>query len=274
LRSLFRYKEKNSATCKPKIESRNLQAKKLKPAGNDSALQDGNSASGQRLRLVAIIVALIVVIAAARLLPIQSYLLEIVEWIRGAGTTGAIVYVLVYIAACVLFLPGSILTLGGGFAYGVLIGAPLVWIGATIGATLAFVLGRTLLREWVARRIGTNAKFAAIDNGVAKNGFRVVLLTRLSPVFPFNLLNYAFGLTQVSLRDYVTATALGILPGTVMYVYLGSLVTSLSEISSGRSSGGDLQRIFYFAGLAVTVVVTIYITRVARAALAEATGTR
>src|SRR5207237_10884934 len=105
-----------------------------------------------------------------------------------------------------------------------------------------------------------------------RQGLRIVLLVRLSPVFPFNLLNYAFGLTQVTLRDYLIGSLVGMLPGTVMYVYLGSLVTSLTELAAGRPSGGALQQAFYFGGLVATIAVTLYVTRVARRALADATG--
>lgn len=103
---------------------------------------------------------------------------------------------------------------------------------------LAFLLGRTVARAWVSSRVAANARVAAIDRAVGREGLKIVLLTRLSPVFPFNLLNYAFGLAQVSLRDYVLGSLVGMLPGTLMYVYLGSLITSLSELASGRASGG------------------------------------
>ena len=200
----------------------------------------------------------------------EQYLLELVSWIRGAGWIGILAFALVYVLATVLFLPGSILTLGAGFAYGVGLGTAVVWIGANLGATVAFLLGRTFAREWVSARVRTNPRFAAIDRAVGREGLKIVLLTRLSPVFPFNLLNYALGLTRVSLRDYVFGSLVGMLPGTVMYVYLGSLITSVSELAAGRTSGGAGQQVFYFGGLAATVAVTLYVTRVARRALADA----
>jgi pyruvate/2-oxoglutarate dehydrogenase complex dihydrolipoamide dehydrogenase (E3) component/uncharacterized membrane protein YdjX (TVP38/TMEM64 family) len=222
-------------------------------------------------RIVLAVVVVVVLIFAMNAVHVQRYLLDLVNWIRGAGWLGIWVFALVYVLATVFFLPGSILTLGAGFAYGVGLGTAVVWIGANVGAALAFVLGRTLARRWVAARVEANPRFAAIDRAVGREGLKIVLLTRLSPVFPFNLLNYAFGLTTVSLRDYLFGSLVGMLPGTVMYVYLGSLITSLSELSAGRTSGGTTQQIFYFAGLAATVLVTLYVTRVARRALAEAT---
>jgi pyruvate/2-oxoglutarate dehydrogenase complex dihydrolipoamide dehydrogenase (E3) component/uncharacterized membrane protein YdjX (TVP38/TMEM64 family) len=240
-----------------------------------NATKDQETARPQRTSAARIVLALVAVtalIVAIRAIHLQHYLLDFVNWIRSAGWLGLWVFGLVYVLATVLFLPGSILTLGAGFAYGVGLGTAVVWIGANVGAALAFGLGRTLARQWVAARVETNPRFAAIDRAVGRDGLKIVLLTRLSPVFPFNLLNYAFGLTTVSLRDYVLGSLVGMLPGTVMYVYLGSLITSLSELAAGRTSGGVTQQIFYFAGLAVTVVVTVYVTQVARRALAEATA--
>lgn len=236
----------------------------------DNASQTSRRSAAPRIIIAVVVLAAL--LAAAKLLPVESSLLNFVEWIRNAGLIGLAAYVLAYIVACVFFLPGSVLTLGAGFAYGVLVGVPVVWVGASIGAALAFVLGRTLLRDWIARRVASNPRFAAIDRAVGEQGLKIVLLTRLSPVFPFNLLNYAFGLTRVTLRDYVIGTVFGILPGTVMYVYLGSLITSLTELAAGRPSGGAAQRFFYYGGLAATVIVSLYVTRVARKALAEATS--
>jgi pyruvate/2-oxoglutarate dehydrogenase complex dihydrolipoamide dehydrogenase (E3) component/uncharacterized membrane protein YdjX (TVP38/TMEM64 family) len=231
------------------------------------------AAAGSRLRLLVGLAVLVLLIVLVRALPVDRWLLAFVTWVREAGASGAAVFVAAYVAACVLFLPGSILTLGAGFAYGVAAGTPLVWVAANLGAALAFVLGRTVARDAIAARVTRNPRFAAIDRAVGEQGLRIVLLTRLSPVFPFNLLNYAFGVTRVSFRDYVLGSLIGMLPGTVMYVYLGSLVTSLAELSSGRG-GGAAQQAFYFMGLAATVGVTVYVTRVARRALADATGER
>ncbi len=227
---------------------------------------------GRRARIVVALLVVAALVTAAKLLPVNRWLLDFVAWVHDAGRGGVAVFVAAYVLACVLFLPGSILTLGAGFAYGVARGAPIVWVAANLGATLAFLLGRTVARGWVTARVAANPRFAAIDRAVGQQGFRIVLLTRLSPVFPFNLLNYAFGVTRVGLRDYVLGSMIGMLPGTVMYVYLGSLITSLTELASGQPGGGTAKRVFYFVGLAATVAVTVVITRVARRALAEATA--
>jgi uncharacterized membrane protein YdjX (TVP38/TMEM64 family) len=167
----------------------------------------------------------------------------------------------------VLFLPGWILTLGAGVVYGLTKGSILVSISATLGATAAFLVGRYLAREWVAARIEGNPRFRAIDEAVAREGWKIVLLTRLSPAFPFNLLNYAFGLTRVSLRHYALASWIGMMPGTLMYVYLGSLAGDLASVGAGRGSRTPAEWALYAVGLLATVAVTVYVTRIARGAL-------
>jgi uncharacterized membrane protein YdjX (TVP38/TMEM64 family) len=217
------------------------------------------------------LVGIAAVAAAVVLLPVNEWLLAIIERIRDMGLAGAAVFVVAYVAATVLVLPGSILTLGAGFAYGPVYGTLLVMLASNVGAAAAFLLGRTVLRERVARRIAGAARFSAVDAAVGAQGFRVVLLLRLSPLFPFNLLNYALGLTRVRPGDYVLASVLGMFPGTLLYVYLGSLVTSVTQLTSGqRPDSGPWGRVLFWGGLVATVAVTVLITRIARRALDSA----
>jgi len=221
-------------------------------------------------RKIFLVLAIAAVLAAAFLLPLGRWTLQVVEWVRGAGLTGVSVYFATYVAAAVLLLPGSVLTLGAGFIYGPLRGTLLVSPASVAGATLAFFLGRSLARDWIAARVAKNAKFATMDEAVGKNGFKLVLLLRLSPVFPFSVLNYALGLTRVSARDYILGSFLGMLPGTFLYVYLGSLITNAAQLLSGhRPSGGVWQQILFWGGLVATVLVTTIITRIAKQALNE-----
>ena len=208
--------------------------------------------------------------AALLLLPLDRWLLALVETMRGAGGAGAVLYVAAYVLACVLLLPGSVLTLAAGFAYGVVQGTLLVMVASMLGSVAAFVLGRTVLRGRIERKLADQPRFAAVDRAVAAQGFKVVLLLRLSPVFPFNVLNYALGLTQVPLRTYALASLLGMFPGTVLYVYLGSLVTSAAQLASGqRPAGGPYGQLLFWGGLVATVLATVLITRTARRALAQ-----
>lgn len=200
---------------------------------------------------------------------IQQTLGTALTWIDDLGSWGPLFFVLTYIAATVLFVPGFILTLGAGILFGVLLGTVTVSVAATLGATAAFIIGRYFAREWVEEKISAHSGFAAVDKAVAGEGWKIVLLTRLSPIFPFNLLNYAFGLTNISLPGYFLASWIGMLPGTLMYVYLGSLIGNLALIGTEQRSRTLMEWIFYGMGLAVALIVTIYATRLARKALQE-----
>ncbi|MEW6499831.1 MAG: TVP38/TMEM64 family protein [Cyanobacteriota bacterium] len=199
----------------------------------------------------------------------QELLRNALQWIDNLGVVGGIAFIGIYIIATVVFLPGSILTLGAGVVFGVWLGSIYVFIGATIGAIAAFLVGRYLARGWISKKIRGNQKFAAIDKAVAHEGFKIVLLTRLSPIFPFNLLNYAFGVTGVSLKDYALGS-IGMIPGTIMYVYIGSLAGDLARIGTeNQPTNPTVQWAIRIIGFIATVAVTIYITRIARKALAE-----
>ena len=210
-----------------------------------------------------------------RAFDVPRHLLSFVEWVRQAGLAGALSFAGVYVGAAVLLLPASVLTLGAGFVWGPFVGLAVVLPSATVAATTAFLLGRTVARGWVQRRVADNPRFRAIDEAVGSGGFRLVLLLRLSPLFPFNLLNYMLGLTRVSARDFVLGSAIGMAPGTFLYLYLGSLVTSASQLLSGeRPSAGPVGTAFYAVGLIATVVVTVWVTRTARAALSKTLAER
>lgn len=205
-------------------------------------------------------------------LPVRELLTRFLDAVARLGPYGPVVIGAAYIPATVLFIPGSLITLGAGFVCGVLWGTVAVSIGSTVGAAAAFWVGRYLARGFVAERISRYPRFAAIERAIGKHGFKIVLLTRLSPIFPFTFLNYAFGVTRVRFRDYLVASWIGMLPGTVMYVYLGSLAKSLTALAAGRVERGSLGWVLFGVGLAATVAVVVVVTRVARRALAEATG--
>ncbi|PMB17153.1 TVP38/TMEM64 family protein [Fischerella thermalis] len=223
-----------------------------------------------KLKLVLLSCLAVSLIIAAKQLNIEGWLQTSITWIESLGSWGAIAFIIIYNIATLLFIPGSLLTLKGGCLFGVVWGSIYVLIAATIGATFAFIIGRYLTRDWVCRQLEKHPKFKAIDQAVAKQGFKIVFLTRLSPIFPFNLLNYAFGITQVSLKDYILGS-IGMIPGTVMYVYIGSLATDLAMISTHHQPTTTETEIgkwlIQIIGLTATVIVTIYVTRIAQKAL-------
>jgi uncharacterized membrane protein YdjX (TVP38/TMEM64 family) len=224
-------------------------------------------AATARLKVAALVAAAAALIAAGRIFPIQELLRGVLDRVAGLGPAGVAAFVAVYVLACILMVPGSVLTLGAGAVFGVVRGTAIISVASTLGATAAFLVGRHLARDWVARRIAGNPRFAAIDAAVGREGWKIVGLTRLSPAFPFNLLNYAYGLTSVRPRDYVIASWVGMLPGTVMYVYLGSLAGSLARLGAPGGGRTPAQGALFWVGLAATVAVTILVTRIARRAL-------
>lgn len=232
----------------------------------------------KKLKPLAIAFLVAALIITAKYFNLQTSLNNLLQtalqWIESLGVWGPVMFIMIYILATVLFVPGSLLTLGAGAIFGALWGSIFVSIAATLGATAAFLVGRYVARSWVAKQIETNEKFKAIDRAVATEGWKIVGLTRLSPIFPFNLLNYAFGITQVSLRDYFFASWIGMIPGTVMYVYIGSLFGSIAAIASGMQgrTRTPAEWTLYGVGLVATVVVTIYVTRIAKKALETKIG--
>ncbi len=215
------------------------------------------------------IAAIAAVAVLARMFHLGEAFGAALERIRGLGALAPVLFIIIYIAGAILFVPGAILTIGGGALFGVVWGSVYVSIGATIGATAAFVIGRYIARGWVRGRLAGNPRFAAIDDAVGREGWKIVALTRLSPIFPFNLLNYAFGLTGVSLRDYVIATWAGILPGTVLYVYIGALGGTLAR--PGAAHRPAAQWALDIVGLLATLAVALYAGRIAARALREKT---
>jgi uncharacterized membrane protein YdjX (TVP38/TMEM64 family) len=198
---------------------------------------------------------------------------ELLRRIAGLGSAAPLVFVSSYVVACVFLIPGSILTLSAGFLFGVVRGSIYVSVAATLGATVAFLIGRYAARQWVAARLASYPKFKAVDEAVAHEGWKIVALTRLSPLFPFNLLNYAFGLTNLRLRDYVVASWAGTLPGTIAYVYLGSLAGDLTRAATGESPRGIAEWALYALGLLATIAVAVYVTRVSTRALKQLSET-
>lgn len=207
--------------------------------------------------------ALIAAIVLARAINIHDLLNRVSE----LGPLGVFVFVAIYILATVFFVPGSLLTLGAGALFGVWTGSIAVSAGSTVGAASAFLIGRYFARGWVSKKIAGNAKFRAIDDAVAADGFKMTLLIRLSPIFPFNLMNYAFGLTKVRFKDYALASWIGMMPGTVMYVYLGSIVGDLAAVGTGHRAKTSAEWFLYGIGLLATIAVTIVVTRMAKKAL-------
>jgi uncharacterized membrane protein YdjX (TVP38/TMEM64 family) len=201
---------------------------------------------------------------------IAGYIPRFAEWVASLGVWGPVVFILGYAIAAIAFVPGSLLTLAAGIIFGLAQGTIYTLIGATLGASGSFLIARYLARRRIEQKIAGNAKFAAIDQAVGREGFKIVALLRLSPVFPFNLLNYALGLTKVPFLQYLVA-CLAMLPGTLLYVYYGKALGSLAALASGgpKTQKGPEFWIFLGIGLLATLVVTTFVTRLAGKALRQ-----
>jgi len=209
-------------------------------------------------------VVLAALVAGWFLLPIEAWTDTFQVWIKSLGPWGWLIFAAVYIVGTVLLVPGSVLTFAAGLAFGLVIGFPLVVVSATIGATLAFLIARHLAYDKVESLIQDRPKFKAIQSAVGEGGWKVVAMLRLSPVLPFNLQNYFYGVTDLKLRDYVAATFVGIMPGTLVNVYVGA---------AGKAASGEgastLEWSFLAIGLVATVVVAVIVTKKANARLKE-----
>jgi uncharacterized membrane protein YdjX (TVP38/TMEM64 family) len=193
----------------------------------------------------------------------------LVTWIEAHPRWAVLGYVGSYVVATVAWVPGSILTLAAGALFGLVEGTLYTLIGATAGGTLAFLVARHVAREGVRARLGGGARVEAVDEAVAREGWKVVFLIRLSPLLPFNALNYLFGLTRVRLVDYVTASVLGMAPGTFLYVYAGYTAGKVATAATGAEPAGAGRWALLGLGLVATGVATWLVTRTARRALAE-----
>ena len=200
--------------------------------------------------------------ALSWLFPVQAWVQALSAWIGGLGVWGVLIYGAAYAGALVVLLPAAPFTVGAGLIYG-LWGFPLALFSTTLGASLAFLVSRHLLRGRVARLIAGRPGLRAIDRAVGEEGWRVVALLRLSPLVPFCVQNYACGASSIGFWPYVAATGLGIAPGCLLYVYLGVAGRAVSD------AGGALRWALVALGVAATVAVTLLVGRRARAVLAR-----
>src|ERR671918_2014262 len=220
-------------------------------------------------KITLLALSLLTVLVGVWFLPVRDWFMQLEGYVRSLGAIGPVVVVLAYILCTVLFIPGSAITIGSGTLFGLKTGFIVVVLGANLGALCAFLLARTFLREKVARWADGNPKFRSLDQAIGRQGFKMVLMTRLSPVFPFVLLNYFLGLTAVRAGSYALANLLGMLPATFLFVYIGA---AARDAITGQmdASAGFYQQILKYVGLLATVAVVVFVTRIARRALREA----
>ena len=197
------------------------------------------------------------------LVPVNDWLSASRDWIVGLGLQGVAIFVAIYAVGAVVLAPGAVLTIGAGIAYGFW-GLPIVLVGATLGASLAFLIARHLARERLRRLFENRRNIGAIDKAIAADGWKIVALLRLSPLIPFNLQNYLFGVTAVPFRHFVAATFVGIIPGAALYTCLGVAGNRALSVS------GPAEWALFGVGLSATAIVVVLVAAKARAKLHEA----
>jgi uncharacterized membrane protein YdjX (TVP38/TMEM64 family) len=240
----------------------------LDSAGMTAADMVSNEKKSALSRLITLIVIIIALFLAMRFLPIQQWLRSFNDWVGQMGVAGIFIFIGVYAIATVLLAPGSILTIGAGFAFGLWKGFLAVSAGATLGASLAFLVARFIARDKVEAVAKRNEKFRNIDHAIGKQGAKLIFLLRLSPVIPFNLSNYFYGLTGVKFWPYVLASWIGMMPGTFLYVYIGSAgKAAVAAAGSEAMKHGWEYWTFLSIGLVATIIVTVWVTKIARDAL-------
>ena len=215
-------------------------------------------------KLIVFGLVLIALSAAAAVFPVRDWIRNLIDWVQQLGPAGIAVFIGAYAIATVLFLPGWIFTVTAGLLFGVIGGTAVALSGATIGATLAFLVARYLVRDSIQNLAGSNPRFRAIDRAIGENGWKIVGLLRLNPLIPFNLSNYFYGITAIRFWPYVLISAIGMLPGTLLYAYLGAVGKATL---AAKSPPSVWRYLLLGVGLGATIAVTIIISHIARNAL-------
>eukprot|EP00243_Klebsormidium_subtile_P008772 TRINITY_DN4233_c0_g1_i2.p1 TRINITY_DN4233_c0_g1~~TRINITY_DN4233_c0_g1_i2.p1 ORF type:complete len:293 (+),score=28.89 TRINITY_DN4233_c0_g1_i2:341-1219(+) len=224
---------------------------------------------GGILKVAAGALILVSIFAAVTMLPVNKLLQQFLLWLKmDVGPWGPLILILAYIPATILAFPGMILTMGGGYIYGLALGFVLDCIGSTAGATAAFILGRSVGRGYVVSKLKTYPQFQAIQAAIEKSGFRIVILLRLVPLVPFTALNYLLSVTPISIQTYVAASSLGMLPMTFMFVYIGTTIKNISDI--GKGDHEYKHWIYLAAGLPAVGMVIALVAAYAKGALQKA----
>jgi uncharacterized membrane protein YdjX (TVP38/TMEM64 family) len=244
----------------------------MSPHSKNSRVMNADGEKGQRspiVQLIALIVILIILFLAMRFLPVQQWTRNFNDWVGRMGVAGILIFIGFYAVATVLLAPGSILSVGAGFAFGLWKGFLAVSAGSTLGAGLAFLVARFFARDKVEAIARQNEKFRRIDNAIGKEGAKLIFLLRLSPVIPFNVSNYFYGLTAVNFWSYVLASWTGMMPGAFLYVYIGVAGKAAASVAAGSEviRHGWQYWTFTSTGLVATTMVTIWAAKIARDAL-------
>lgn len=207
----------------------------------------------------------------SRILPLETWLLDLLAWVEGRGPWGPVIFILLYAPTCVLMFPDVFPNAAAGAIWGVGIGTVVSLLGRVLGSTITFLLTRSIAGRWIERKMAADPKFAAVSEAVGREGFRIVVLLRLCPIFPALMLNYALGLTRVSLRAAAAGTLIGMIPRTLLVAYLGSGTRNLADVATGEGIRLTAHPTLYWGGLVLSLVIVIILANKARRLINEAT---
>lgn len=222
-------------------------------------------------KLIGFALVLVALSIASAMFPVRDSVIAFSIWIKELGPVGVAVFIGVYAIATVLLLPGWILTVTAGFLFGIVTGTAIALSGATLGAALAFLVARHLVRDSVQKLARSSPRFAAIDRAIGENGWKIVGLLRLNPLIPFSVSNYLYGISAIRFWPYVLVSAIAMLPGALLYAYLGAIGKATL---GARSTLGIPQYVLLGIGLAATIAVTMLLGRIARNALKKTGASR
>ena len=220
-----------------------------------------------RWRAVGAGVVVVVVLVAVSELPLGNWLDAAQQWIHENPVSGGLAFVAYCIVGGALMVPGSLLTVTAGYLFGLYYGAALAAVGCALGAGAGCVVSRTLARGWLSRKFANDRRFHAIDKAIESRGLFIVMLTRLSLLMPYNVMNMIYGLTRVHSLVVVFGTLVGMFPAVLLYAYLGSIARSVDQILSGELQTGTAGKVLFVVGLLAVVTVTVVIHRTATRAL-------
>ncbi len=237
------------------------------PGPTDAPDSTSRSSTGLVSRGLVVAVLAAVLLGAVWVFPVRAWTFAALEWFQTAGPLGWVGYGALYLVVTLCFLPTSVLTVGGGFVFGPIVGFFVVWISENIAALACFVLGRFVARPYVAKMVAERPLLRALDRAMEDRGFSLLVLLRHSPIMPFSVLNYSMGVTGLSLPRYVAATLVGTALPAFLYVYVGSTFTRLTEVVQGKSGNTSAEQAIYWGGLIATIVATVLVTRATRKAL-------
>lgn len=233
--------------------------------------QGAGPVKGDWINFTAVIIVIALWCAALRVLPLDTWLLGILTWIQGLGSTGVALFILLYIPSCVFMFPDVLPNAAAGAIWGIGMGTVVVSMGRVLGSAVTFLLSRSLAGRWSERRAAGDPRFASVAEAVGQDGFRIVVLLRLCPLFPVIMLNYTLGLTRVSLAAYAMGTLFGMIPRTIFIAYLGSGARSLAGLIQGEGIHAAANPVLYWGGMVASFILVIILAYKARQYINEAT---